>query len=183
MTQQEMTKAASPPLQPPMPSVAWQTGVGWVVVLCALAWAVGVLAMPASTPWRGGGARLVPALCAVVLLVCGVWLIWEARHGGWRNAAALSGHRALQWRPWAWVSAGLLLGGVVLPVIGFVLAATLTYVLALQGLRAAAGSTARTSVQRWLVDGAWGLVLASVVWLGFSQGLGVALPLGWWAWK
>lgn len=165
-----------------LPSTAWQTGVGVVVVVCAVVWAWGVLAMPASTPWRGGGARLVPALCAAVLLVCGGWLIWEARHGGWRNASALSGHVGLQWAPWVWVSAGLLLGGGLLGIAGFVLAASLTYVLALQGLRLAADATARNSLRRWLCDSAWGLGMATVVFVLFTQVLGIALPTGWLTW-
>lgn len=168
---------------PSLPSAAWQTGVGVVVVVCAVAWAWGVWTMPASTPWHGGGARLVPAVCAAVLLVCGVWLIWEARQGGWRNVSALSGHAGLQWMPWVWVSTGLLLGGGLMGVTGFVLAASLTYVLALQGLRLAADATARNSLRRWLCDGAWGLALATLVFVLFTQVLGIALPAGWWIWK
>jgi putative tricarboxylic transport membrane protein len=52
--------------------------------------------------------------------------------------------------------------------IGFVLAATITFVLTTFGF----GS------RRWLLNAAIGLVLAVVSYIGFTRGLGLNLPAG-----
>ena len=129
-------------------------------------------------PLDGGGARLVPAICALVLLVCGSWLVWEAQHGGWRNASTLSGYVGLQVTPWAWVSAGLLLGGGLIGTLGFIGAGAVCYVLALQGLRLAADAQARNSGRQWAMDTVWGLVLASLIFVMLGQVAGISLPAG-----
>lgn len=164
------------------PSRAWQTCVGVAIVLAAVCLAWGTWQIPAQIGAEDGGARLMPGLCAAVLLLCGVWLLWEARHGGWRNAAALSGHAGLQVMPWVWVSAGLLLSTLLLRHSGFVLAAALCYALAVQGLRLAAQPQWRIEGKRLAVDVCVGLVLAAVVYAVFTEVWGVALPAGWLSW-
>ena len=159
-----------------LPSTAWQTGVGVAVMSCALMWAIGVLTMPAETQWLGGGARLVPSMCALVLLVCGGWLVWEARNGGWRNASTLSGYVGLQVTPWVWVSAGILLGGGLIGVLGFIVAGAVCYVMALQGLRLAADVCYRASGKQWAADLVCGLFLASLIFLIFTYVVGIGLP-------
>lgn len=167
----------------PLPSTAWQTGVGVCVALAALWLAWGTWHIPAQAMSQDGGARLVPGLCAAVLLLCGLWLVWEARHGGWRNAATLSGHAVLQVTPWVWVSAGILLSGLLMAHSGFVVAATLCYVMALHGLRVAADPSARPHAHRMACDVAIGALIAAVVFALFTRVLGIALPSGWLIWN
>lgn len=167
----------------PRPSQAWQTGVGVAIALAALCLAWGIWHIPPQAGAEDGGARLMPSLCAAVLLLCGVWLVWEARHGGWRNAAALTGYAGLQWTPWVWVSAAWLLSALLVREAGFVVTAALCYMLAVQGLRRAAQPQARIEGKRLAVDGCVGVVLALVVFVLFTQVLGIALPTGWLSWK
>ena len=165
-----------------LPSRAWQTGVGVVVMLCAALWGLGVLVMPSTTSWMGSDARLLPFICALVLMVCGTWLVWEARHGGWRNASTLSGYAGLQVTPWIWVSTGGLLGGSLVGVLGFITAGAVCYALALQGLRLAADVDARNSGKRWCADLMWGVTLAVFISVLFTQVIGIALPKWGWPW-
>jgi putative tricarboxylic transport membrane protein len=67
-----------------------------------------------------------------------------------------------------WVSAGLLLNAALITTVGFILSCTLCYVLAVQGLRRAAGQDARHSA--WAVDGVTGLLIsAPVYWTSRSS--------------
>ena len=65
---------------------------------------------------------------------------------------------------------------------GFVLAAALCYVLALQGLRRAAQPDLPLRGRRVLTDVLVGLVLAALVYVLFVRVLGVSLPAGWLPW-
>ena len=175
---QAIAPGAGPVVPGALPSTAWQVGVGAAVTLAALLWAWGGLAMPADTPWRGGGARLVPAISAVGLLLCGAWLVWDGWRGGWAALAPLSGYAGLQLGPWVWVSTGVLLGGGALPWLGFVLAAGLGYALAVQGLRRAAQPQLRLSAPVLARDMGLGLLWAAVVYGLFTQLLQITLPTG-----
>lgn len=161
----------------------WQTGVGLAIALVAVLLAWGTWQIPSQAHAMDGGARLVPGLCAGALLMCGLWLVWEARHGGWRHAPAFSSDAKIQVTPWVWVSAGILLSGLLMARSGFVVAATLCYVLALQGLRLAAQPHLRVSVQRWAGDLATGALIACLVYALFTQVFGIDLPAGWLAWN
>lgn len=186
MTKPDAALSAPPPEaqhSAPLPSTAWQTGVGVSIALAAvwLAWGTWQIPYPASSP--DTGARWVPGLCAAALLLCGLWLVWEARHGGWRNAAVFSGHAAVQVAPWVWVSAGILLSGLLMAHSGFVVAATLCYVLALHGLRVAAEPALRLQARRLVCDVAIGGLIAAVVFALFTRVFGIALPAGWLTWS
>lgn len=186
MKQMAAPPAAPQPENPPTPAAGsgGQSAVGLALAAAALWLAWGTWQIPASTADAiDGGARLVPALCAVALLWCGLWLVWEARHGGWRNLAVRSGHGQARITPGVWVSAGILLGGLLMAQGGFVLAAALCYGLALQGLRQAAAPGQRLQLRQLAVDAVVGLLLAGVVYLLFTQLLGIALPAGWLAWN
>lgn len=169
------------PVAPP-PAVAWQIAVGVVIAVAAalLAWATWQL--PAQPMQLDGGARLVPGLCAGVLCLCGGWLVWEALHGGWRHLPASTSAAHLQITPWVWVTAGLLLCALLMRQSGFVCAAALCYVLALQGLRAADQPGLGVRGARLVTDGVVGLLLAAVVYALFTKVLGISLPAGWLPW-
>lgn len=183
--------AATPAPPPPAahakaarwPSTAWQTGVGVAIALAALWLAWGTWQIPAPVVPDAAGTRWLPGLCAGALLVCGLCLVWEARHGGWRHAAPLSGQTDWQVMPWVWVSAGILLSALLLAHSGFIVAAALCYVLALQGLRRAADPALRLQARRLACDSLVGLGIAGAVYVLFTQVLGIALPAGWLAWR
>ncbi|MNT92241.1 Tripartite tricarboxylate transporter TctB family protein [compost metagenome] len=76
-----------------------------------------------------------------------------------------------------------MLSGLLMAHSGFVLAAALCYVLALQGLRLAAQPDLRVSGKRLASDVAVGVLIAGVVYGLFTQVLGIDLPAGWLAWN
>jgi len=164
-------------------SRTWQAGIGYAVALAALALGWATWQLPASDA-TDGGARLVPGLCAAALLLCGACLVWEARQGGWRSMPAKPTEGTVNWRAGVWVSAGLLLAALVVRYSGFVLAAALCYVLALQGLRLAQQPKLQLQLQgkRLLVDVITGLAVAGVVYALMTHVLGVALPAGRLSW-
>src|SRR2546427_392479 len=90
------------------PSVRAQTIVGSGVLLVAAGLAFGALQIPSDSGYGGVGPNFLPWLCAVVLAVCGAWLVWEARTGGYREASAPGGHPRADIGAFVWVSTGLL---------------------------------------------------------------------------
>ena len=74
-----------------------------------------------------------------------------------------------------WVSAGLLLNAALITTVGFILSCTLCYVLAVQGLRRAAGQDAG-SLRTWAVDGVTGELLSSPADSPSTQFLAIHLP-------
>lgn len=185
MTQQEAAAAGQPggmdasTGNPPFDNTSrrWQTSAGAAVLAVALWMGWAAWHIPAMQGAQSTQAAWVPGLCAVALAVCGVWLMAEARSGGWRNMGAASRMAGMQITHCAWVAAGLLVNVLLIAQIGFVLASALCYVLALQGLRRAAHGGQALRLQHLLKDAAWGLGLSALVLALFTRVLGVALPV------
>lgn len=153
-----------------------QIAVGTGVVLVSLV--MGLATWRMTQPEHvDPGARWVPGLCAVALCVCGCWLVWEAMSGGWRNTATMARTQQLQVGPWVWVTTGMLLIGLLITHAGFVLAASVGYVLVVQGLRRTAVPVSQMRLRVVIKDALWGLVIAYVVLKVFTSMLGVQLPM------
>ncbi len=152
-----------------------QTLIGAGVLLIGLALAAGALTIPAAAGYGGVGPNFLPWVCAAVLVVCGAWIVWEARTGGFREMDPPGGD-APAWAAFAWVSAGLLANAALITSIGFILSCTLCYVLAVQGLRRAAGEPAASAPRTWGVDIVTGLVISAPVFWMFTQFLAINLP-------
>nr|WP_240786984.1 tripartite tricarboxylate transporter TctB family protein [Ramlibacter rhizophilus] len=144
------------------------------MVLLGLALAVGAIGISSSAGYGGVGPNFLPWLVSVGLVVCGLMLLREAFTGGFRELP----DDPVAARPWwpglAWVSAGLLASAALITTIGFVLACTLCYLLAAQGLRRAAGQA--VGARTWAVDLAGGAAVAGPVYWAFTQFLGISLP-------
>ena len=67
-----------------IPPARWQAAVGVGVVLVAVGMGVGASQIAGDAGYGGVGPSFLPWLCAAVLAVCGVWLVWEALTGGYR---------------------------------------------------------------------------------------------------
>ena len=145
-----------------------------------LAVAAGVAAIGALMLWgsfhlpTGGGYAqvgpgVVPRVVGVGLLVAGAFLLWEAFSGGFRQVDEAA-ERALpmDWRAFAWISAGILLYGVLIDKAGFLIASVVLFVAVARGF----GS------RRWALNAFSALVLAGVVYAIFNYGLGLQLPPG-----
>lgn len=162
-----MTKAFSPSLA--------QTLVGAGVALTGLALAAGALSIPSAAGYGGVGPNFLPWLVAGVLALCGVLIMREARSGGFRNLQPPSGAVRGHWPAFAWVSAGLLSNAALITTLGFILSCTLCYVLAVQGLRRAAGQAAGQG-RVLAADAGTGLAISAPVFWMFTQFLAINLP-------
>ena len=158
------------------PASTWpQTVVGGGVLLLAAGLAVGAVTIPSAAGYGGVGPNFLPWLVAAVLGVCGIFIVFEARTGGFRNMDPPSGAHAAYWPGFVWVSAGLLANAALITTIGFILSCTMCYVLAVQGLRGATGQH-RRSPRGWATDVFTGFAIAGPVYWMFTKLLAINLP-------
>ncbi len=157
------------------PPTLLQSLVGAGVLLVGLALAAGAVSIPAAAGYGGVGPNFLPWLVSGVLVLCGALLIREARTGGFRNVGEPSGAAQGYWPGFVWVSAGLLSNAALISSIGFILSCTLCYVLAVQGLRRAAGQSAGAP-RTWAIDVFTGLAISAPVFWTFTKFLAINLP-------
>ena len=129
-------------------------------VAAVLAW--GAVGISSDAGYAGVGPNFLPWLIAAAMAVCGVWLLWEARSGGFRHMEAPTGAPRGDFVALAWVSAGILANAALITTIGFVLSCALCYLLAVRGLRASEGKPAG-DVSRTVRDAIAGMVIAAPV--------------------
>lgn len=167
---------APPAVESSIPSPRWQAAVGASVLVVAAVMAAGALQIPGDAGYGGVGPNFMPWLCAAVLGVCGVLLVWEALSGGYRHMADPGGARRAQLVPFAWVTAGLLLNAALITHVGFIVGCTLCYALAVQGLRRAECQSGLLTPRRLCIDALTGLVISAPVFWVFTQFLAISLP-------
>lgn len=158
-------------------SSSWlQTLVGAGIVLIGLGLGAGAVGIPSEAGYGGVGPNFLPWVVSVALTLCGAWIVWEARTGGFRELdPALNAQRG-DWPAFVWVSAGLLANAALITTIGFILGCTLCYVLAVQGLRRASGQPSAGSPRAWAVDVFTGFAISAPVFWMFTQFLAINLP-------
>jgi putative tricarboxylic transport membrane protein len=157
------------------PTSKAQAAVGAGVLLLGLALAVGALAIPAAAGYGGVGPNFLPWVVSVGLVLCGAMILREAFTGGFRQMEAPSGSDRTWWPGFAWVSAGLLANAALITHIGFILGCTLCYMLAVQGLKRAAGQAAGQP-RSLLADAITGLLISAPVYWLFTKFLAISLP-------
>ncbi len=162
-------------MNPSSDSSLMQTLVGAGVVLIGFALGVGAVSIPSTAGYGGIGPNFLPWLIAIVLTLCGVLIIREARSGGFRNMETPSGADRAHWSPAIWVSAGLLANAALITTIGFILSCSLCYLLAVQGLRSAAGQSIGRP-RTLLIDVLTGIAISAPVFWTFTQFLAINLP-------
>ena len=148
-----------------------------VLSLAVLSLGIAVAAGTASLSGAGGYARIgpnvAPAVIAGGLIVLGLWLLYEAVFGGWRNAVPDSpearGEHDFSPSAFVWVSIGLIAQMLLIHRAGFVLAQATLFTCVARGF----GS------KRHPRDFAIGLALGLAVFLFFVKFLNVNLPPGW----
>ena len=158
-----------------VPGVQLQTAVGAGVLLVAAGLAFGALSIPGDAGYGGVGPNFLPWVCALVLALCGGFLLYEARSGGYRAMAEPSGGARADWSAAVWVSAGLLLNAALITTLGFILSCTMCYVLAVQGLRRATGQPSGAP-RTWFIDVLTGALISAPVFWMFTQFLAINLP-------
>ena len=160
---------------PPSAATA-QTLVGMAVVLTGLGLGAGAISIPSSAGYGGVGPNFLPWVVALVLVICGVLIVGEARTGGFRELEPPSGAERGWWPGLVWVSAGLLANAALITTIGFILSCTLCYLLAVQGLRRAQGQGGASSARTLAIDAVSGLAISAPVFWMFTQFLAINLP-------
>lgn len=153
-----------------------QTLVGVGVLLTGLGMACGATGISSEAGYSGVGPNFLPWLVSIVLTICGAWITWEARTGGFREMDEEGATAPPYWSGFVWVSAGLLLNAGLITTIGFVLSCTLCYVLAVQGLRRAGGQPIANAPATWIKDLLVGLAISAPVFWAFTKFLAINLP-------
>jgi putative tricarboxylic transport membrane protein len=154
--------------------VLQQTQIGAGVLALAALLAYGAVGISSEAGYSGVGSNFLPWVVAGMLAICGVWLIWQARSGGFRDAEEPSGAEHGDWRAFAWVSAGLLANAMLITRIGFILSCALCFVLAARGLRLAEGRPVTVPVT--VRDALMGAAIAAPVYWMFTKLLSINLP-------
>ena len=152
-----------------------QTLMGGATLGVAAVLAFGAVGISSDAGYAGVGPNFLPWVIAAAMAVCGVWLLWEARTGGFRHMEAPTGAPRGDFAALAWVSAGILANAALITTIGFVLSCALCYLLAVRGLRASEGKPAG-DVSRTVRDAIAGMVIAAPVFWLFTKLLAVNLP-------
>jgi putative tricarboxylic transport membrane protein len=108
-------------------------------------------------------------------MVCGSWLVYEARTGGWRETEPAPGAARGDWTSLAWVVAGVVANAALITTIGFILACTVCFMLAVRGLRAAEGK-GHGGAKGLAMDFITGFLIAAPAFWLFTLVLGINLP-------
>ncbi len=152
-----------------------QTLIGVGVIATGALLVAGALQISGEAGYGGVGPNFLPGVVALLLLVCGAGLVWEARAGGFRDMEEASGAARGDWHGFAWVSLGILANAGLITTIGFILSCTLCFVLAVRGFKSAQGRL-DLSARAWLADSAIGVAIAAPVFWMFTKLLAINLP-------
>jgi putative tricarboxylic transport membrane protein len=143
------------------------------VLSLGIAVAVGTAGLSGAGGYARVGPNVAPAVIAGGLIFLGLWLLYEAVFGGWRNAVPDSpearGEHDFSPSAFVWVSIGLIAQMLLIHRAGFVLAQATLFTCVARGF----GS------RQYPRDFAIGLALGLAVFLFFVKFLNVNLPPGW----
>jgi len=152
-----------------------QTLVGAGTLVLGAALALGAIGIRSDAGYSGVGPNFLPWFVGISLLLCGAFLVYEARTGGFRVMDEPSGAERGDWAGFAWVSIGILANAGLITTIGFILSCTLCFVFAVRGFKLAEGRL-DLSPRAWLIDTAIGFSIAAPVYWLFTQLLAINLP-------
>lgn len=152
-----------------------QTFVGMGALVVGAVLAFGATGIPATAGYAGVGPNFLPWVVAMVLLVCGAWLIWEARTGGFRALETPSGADRGDWAALAWVAAGVAVNALLINRAGFILACTACFMLAVRGLRLSEGKP-HGGPKGLVIDFVTGFLIAGPAFWMFTKVLAINLP-------
>jgi putative tricarboxylic transport membrane protein len=139
-----------------------------VLVLGALVLA-GAWSLPAGGGYAQVGPGVVPRIVGGALLLLGAMLLREALTGGYRGVdEEAEVHLPMDWWAFGWVTAGIIVYGLLVERAGFLIASTILFVAVARGF----------SSRRWLGNAAIGLAIAAFIFAVFNYGLGLQLPPG-----
>ena len=152
-----------------------QTWVGVGTLATGALFVVGALSIKSDAGYSGVGPNFLPWVVGLALLLCGGFLVYEARTGGYRAMEEPSGADTGHWPGFVWVSVGILANAALITTIGFILSCALCFVFAVRGFKMAEGRL-DLSPRAWVVDFAIGFAIAAPVFWMFTQLLAISLP-------
>jgi len=152
-----------------------QTLVGIGVLALGVLIAAGARGISSEAGYAGVGPNFLPWVVAAMLTLCGAWLVWEARSGGFRSMSEPSGAARGHWPGFVFVSVALLVNAALITTIGFILSCTLCFVIAVRGFKSAEGRLG-ASLRRIALDALIGFAIAAPVFWTFTQFLAINLP-------
>lgn len=158
-------------MQPSTP----QTFVAAGTIALGVLMAAGAAQMSSVAGYAGVGPNFLPWVVAVLLTLCGAWLLWEARSGGFRAMEDPGGADTGHWPGFVWLTVGLLANAALITHVGFILSCTLCFVLAVRGFESSEGRL-DLGVRALVVDAAIGFAIAAPVFWMFTQFLAISLP-------
>jgi putative tricarboxylic transport membrane protein len=144
-----------------------------LVLGALMAW--GARTIPGEAGYAGVGPNFLPWVVAIVLMLCGAFLLWETLTGGWRHLDEPSGAPQGDWLSLAWVVAGIAMNALLITTIGFILSCTLCFMLAVRGLRRAEGKP-QGGARGVVVDFVTGFLIAGPAFWLFTKVLAINLP-------
>jgi putative tricarboxylic transport membrane protein len=152
-----------------------QTWIGAGTLAIGAVFVGGAFQLTSDAGYAGVGPNFLPLVVGVMLTLCGGWLVWEARTGGFRSMEEPSGADRGDWRGFAWVSVGILSNAALITTIGFILSCTLCFVLAVRGLKLSQDRPPG-GIAGLAADAAIGFAIAAPVYWMFTQLLAIGLP-------
>jgi putative tricarboxylic transport membrane protein len=152
-----------------------QTLVGFGTLGVGLLYVVGATTIRSDAGYAGVGPNFLPWVVGLVLLLCGAFLVYEARSGGFREMDEPSGAATGHWPGFVWVSVGILANAALITTIGFILSCALCFVLAVRGFKSAEDRL-DLNPKAWFTDFAVGFAIAAPVYWMFTQLLAINLP-------
>ena len=147
-------------------------GGGALVLGGLLAW--GATGISSVAGYAGVGPNFLPWMVSIVLVLCGVLLLAQARGDGW-EADEPSGAAHGDWHAVSWVAAGVAANAALLTTLGFVLSCTLCFMLAVRGLRSSEGKP-HGGTRGLVLDFVTGMLIAAPAFWLFTKGLAINLP-------
>ena len=152
-----------------------QTLIGAGSLALGAVLAFGATFISSEAGYAGVGPNFLPWVVAGVLSLCGGWLIFEARTGGFRQMDDASGADRADGGAFLWVAAGVLVNAALLTTVGFILSCTLCFMLAVRGLRMSEGK-AHGGARGLVLDFVTGFLIAAPAFWLFTKLLGINLP-------
>jgi putative tricarboxylic transport membrane protein len=152
-----------------------QRVIGFAALALAGLMAFGALQIPSAAGYAGVGPNFLPWVVTAALAACGAGLLVEAYTGGYRHLEEPSGAATGDWPPLLWVVAGVLANAALITTIGFILACTLCFMLAVRGLRQSEGTTGG-GVRQLAIDFVTGFLIAGPAYWLFTKLLAINLP-------
>jgi putative tricarboxylic transport membrane protein len=154
---------------------ATHAALGAGVLALGVIYALGSRGISSDAGYGGVGPNFLPLVVGIALLACGAWLLVETFTGGFRQLDEPSGAEYGDWAAFAWVSLAILLDALLIERIGFILACTVCFLVAVRGLRWSQG-VRDASPLTWLRDAAIGFAISAPVYWMFTKLLAINLP-------